>query len=305
MPREDVGMTQDYDPTLKALVETEPESWLPVVDRPLAPVTVEDADLATLVSGAVDKVLRVHADPPYLVHLDFQAGHDSARLPPRLRLYNTVLDYRHDLPVLSVAVLLHPEADSRQLTGRVERALEGERPHAFLGYKVVRVWRLPVERLLAGGLGTLPLAPISNVRPEELPRVVQRMQERLRREERARVADLWAATHVLLGLRYEEEFIRLLLQGVIGMKESVTYQAIVAEGLAEGRALGAVEEAQKALLLAGRKPFGEPDEATSAAIHSIHDLPRLEQMIARLFEVRSWQELLGQPAPRRRRRSGR
>jgi predicted transposase YdaD len=294
-------MTQDYDPTLKAMVETEPESWLPVVGRPLAPVTVEDADLATLVSGAVDKVLRVHAEPPYLVHLDFQAGHDSARLPPRLRLYHTVLDYRHDLPVLSVAVLLHPEADSRQLTGRVVRALEGERPHAFLGYKVLRVWRLPVEQLLVGGLGTLPLAPISNARRAELPGVVQRMQRRLRREDRARAADLWAATHVLLGLRYEEEFIRLLLQGVIGMKESVTYQAIVAEGRAEG----AVEEAQKALLLAGRTPFGEPDEATSSAIRSIHDLPRLEEMIARLFEARSWPELLGQPAPRRRRRSGR
>jgi hypothetical protein len=84
--REAGGMTHDYDPTLKAMVETAPESWLPVVGRPPAPVTVEDADLATVVSGAVDKVLRVDADPPYLLHLDFQAGHDSSQLPLRFRL---------------------------------------------------------------------------------------------------------------------------------------------------------------------------------------------------------------------------
>jgi predicted transposase YdaD len=267
-----------------------------VVGRPPAPVTVEDADLATVVSGAVDKVLRVHADPPYLLHLDFQAGHDSSQVPPRFRLYNTVLDYRHNLPVLSVAVLLHPGADSPQLTGRVERALAGEEPHAFLRYLVLRVWRLSVEELLRGGLGTLPLAPLSDVREEQLPEVVRRMEQRLRREQRARAADVWAATRVLLGLRYSDEFVRLLLQRVLGMKESVTYQAIVAEG--------ALEEAQKMLLLVGSKPFGPPDRATRAAVQAIGDVQKLEELVQRVFDVASWQELLGQPAPRRR-RSGR
>ena len=296
-------MTRDYDPTLKALVETAPESWLPLVGRPPARVTVEDADLATVVSGAVDKVLRVHADPPYLLHLDFQSGHDSAQIPSRFRLYNTVLDYRHNLPVLSVAVLLHPGADSPQLTGRVERALAGEQPHAFLRYQVIRVWRLPAEDLLTGGLGTLPLAPLSDVRQEDLPQVVRRMKQRLRREERARAADIWAATGILLALRYSEEFVRLLLQEVTGMRESPMYQSIVAEGRAEGRAEGAVKEAQKMLLLVGSKPFGPPDKATRAAVQAIGDVQKLEELVQRVFDVGSWQELLGQPAPRRRRRS--
>jgi predicted transposase YdaD len=294
-------MTRESDPTLKALVEVAPESWLAVVGRPPARVTVEDADLATVVSAAVDKVLRVHADPPYLLHLDFVSGHDAAQLPPRLRLYNTVLDYRHNLPVLSVAVLLHPGADSPQLTGWVERALAGEQPHAFLRYQVLRVWQLPAEDLLRGGLGTLPLAPISDVPREDLPRVVRRMRQRLRQEQRARAMDVWAATHVLLGLRYSDGFARQLLQGVIGMKESATYQAIVAEGRVEGR----VEEAQRMVLLAGSRPFGPPNEATRAAIEALRDVPKLEQLLARVFEVSSWQELLGRPSPRRRRRTGR
>jgi hypothetical protein len=77
-------MSGQSDPALKALVETSPADWLPVLGRRRARVTVEDADIATVVSGAGDKVLRVHARPPYLLHFDFQSGHDSARLPKRL-----------------------------------------------------------------------------------------------------------------------------------------------------------------------------------------------------------------------------
>ncbi|HWG43461.1 MAG TPA: hypothetical protein VN688_11800 [Gemmataceae bacterium] len=39
-----------YDPTLKALVETEPESWPVLLGHAKAPTTVIDADIAT-VSG--------------------------------------------------------------------------------------------------------------------------------------------------------------------------------------------------------------------------------------------------------------
>jgi len=76
-------------------------------------------------------------------------------LPRRLRLYNGVLDYRHDRLVLSVAVLLRPEADSPQLTGSFERRFPGQEPLTLLRYRVIRVWQLPVDRLLAGGVGTL------------------------------------------------------------------------------------------------------------------------------------------------------
>ncbi|OWK35712.1 hypothetical protein [Fimbriiglobus ruber] len=51
-----------FDPTLKALVETSPESWPAFVGGPPGPTDVIDADIAT-VSGAADKVIRVRADP--------------------------------------------------------------------------------------------------------------------------------------------------------------------------------------------------------------------------------------------------
>ena len=79
--------TKPYDPTLKALVETEPESWPVLLGRPTGPTEVIDADIAT-VSGAADKVLRVRADPPYLLHLEFVAM-TTAALPCKLHVRTT------------------------------------------------------------------------------------------------------------------------------------------------------------------------------------------------------------------------
>ena len=106
--------TKPYDPTLKALVEIEPEAWPALLGRPTGPTAVIDADIAT-VSGAADKVLRVSAEPPYLLHLEFVSGHDAPALPRKLHVRNALLEDRHDLPVRSGVVLLRPEADSPQL----------------------------------------------------------------------------------------------------------------------------------------------------------------------------------------------
>src|SRR5579884_2476624 len=266
-------MRSSYDPTLKTLVETAPADWLPLLGLPRKRVTVEDTDLATVVSGAVDKVLRVHARPEYLMHLDFQSGHDSSVLPRRLRLYNGVLDYRHDRLVLSVAVLLRREADSPQLTGSFERAFPGQEPVALLRYRVIRVWQLPVEQLLAGGVGTLPLAPISDVSEARVPDIIREMKQRLAGENRQRATDLWAATFVLLGLRYSDAFLNLLFQEVLGMEESTTYQAIIRKGrLAELRHI---------VRRLGEKQFGPADEATASALNAIEDVPRLEELCER------------------------
>jgi hypothetical protein len=278
-------MAGEFDPVLKALVETAPADWLPLLGRRRRRVSLEDADIATVISGAVDKVLLVHDDPPYLLHLDFQAGHDTAALPPRLKLYNGVLEYRHDLLVLSVAVLLRPEADSPRLTGSLARAFPGEVPISTRRYEVMRVWQLPVEALLNGGPGTLPLAPVSNVPKGALPGVIRRMEERLSEPRvRRRAPDLWAATLVLLGLRYDEEFAQALLRGVLGMKESTTYQAIVAEGR--------TAEARRLLLMLGEQQFGAVDADTRAAVESIGAVERLEELVRKVSRAGSWQELL-------------
>jgi hypothetical protein len=105
---------QPFDPTLKTLAELSPADWLPLAGRRRRRVTIEDSDVGTVVSGAGDKLFRVHDDPEYLLHLDFEAGHFQSELSLRLRLYNSLFEYRQHRVVVSVPVLLCPEANSPQ-----------------------------------------------------------------------------------------------------------------------------------------------------------------------------------------------
>jgi hypothetical protein len=83
-----------------------------------------------------------------------------------------------------------------------------------------------------------------------------------------------------------------LFRGVLGMKESSTYQFIVQEAT--------LQEARQMLMLVGQERLGKPDTGTAAAINAIADVRQLEELARRAVHVRSWRELIGQPAPRRR-----
>src|SRR5438309_10787105 len=113
-------MDRPFDPTLKTLAELSPADWLPLAGRRRRRVTILDSDVGTIVSGATDKLFRVHDRPEYLLHLDFEAGHFRSELPLRLRLYNSLFEYRHRRVVLSVPVLLCSEADSPPWTGLLQ-----------------------------------------------------------------------------------------------------------------------------------------------------------------------------------------
>ncbi len=74
-----------------------------------------------------------------------------------------------------------------------------------------------------------------------------------------------------------------------GLEESVTYQAIFEEGVASGEAKGF----RYAILVFGRKRFGEPNTETLATLQSITVPETLERVVMRLLEVESWDELVG------------
>jgi len=305
-------MSKPFDATLKGMLEWSPADWPALAGYPAETVEAIDADVSTF-SGASDKVLRVRGTPDWLLDVNFQSGPDAS-IPGRAHLYNALLESRHQLLVRSLVVLLTPRANLAGIDGLYRRRFPGEEPHLLFRYQVIRVWELPVERLLEGGWGTLPLAPLSAVSKHDLPEVLGRMKERLNAPSAPPQAkDLWTATFVLMGLRYDQELIGRLLEGVIAMEESVTYQAIIrkgwetgraegkAEGKAEGEKMGRLDEARKTLLLVGRSRLGEPEADVTAALQAIDDLEKLEQLIVRVLEVNTWQELLGMPAKRTRR----
>ncbi len=122
------------------------------------------------------------------------------------------------------------------------------------------------------------------------------MSNRMERESsREPAATLWAATSVLMGLRYEEEQVDAIIEGVSamlfgieGLEESSVSQGILRRGEARGR----IEEAREGLLRQGRKRFGPPDPRVEATLAAIADLDRLHDLSDRVSEVSSWDELL-------------
>jgi hypothetical protein len=291
-------MAKPFDATTRELIELDPAAWLEFLHIPVpdpARVRVIDSDVSTI-TAETDKVLWVERPPPWVVHIELQAGRD-ARLADRLLRYNALLSYRHEVPVRSAAVLLRPEADAPELSGTLEKGPPGAGAYLRFQYDVVRVWRQPVATVLAGGLVPLPLAPVSDVGLEDLQQVLQAMGERYRQEASPdQQAVLWTATKILMGLRYRGEQVEEVLEGVHdmilgirGIEESSVYQGIFSEG--------ATKKARDILLRQGRKRLGPPDERVRAEIEGLTDLDRLDHLLDRILDVSSWEELLSPPDP--------
>jgi predicted transposase YdaD len=288
-----------FDVSTKELVWDDPVAWLQRLGiDPHGPVEVIDSDITTL-SAAADKVIRVGGlVEPFLVNIELQAGHDS-QLMRTLWYRQVALDYRHDLPVLTVLVLLRKEANSPSLTGVYERFLPDGRPTNRYDYQVVRLWKEPADSFLNAGVELLPLALLSDVEEQQLPELIRKMGERINSLPPARAGKLWLASYLLMGLRYPEELTERLLEGVHSVKESTTYQKILrdgkAEGLVEGRAEGHVEEARRIVLRQGTRRFGKPDATVLAALEGIGDVDRFEVLTDRILDadVRDWKGLLG------------
>ena len=84
------------------------------------------------------------------------------------------------------------------------------------------------------------------------------------------------------------------------MKESSTYQAILAEGRMEGiaagrieaRVEGRVEGAQRMLRRFVARKLEVTNLRIAATIDSIHDIDLLEKLADRLVDAPTWEELL-------------
>jgi hypothetical protein len=128
-----------FDVATKELVWEAPAVWL---ERfrvyPAGPVVVIDSDITTL-TAAADKVIRVSDPEPYLVNIELQSYHDAG-LARKLWFRGCALDYRHDLPVLTVLLLLCKEANSPHLTGTYERNLPNGWQTNRYHYQVIRLW---------------------------------------------------------------------------------------------------------------------------------------------------------------------
>jgi hypothetical protein len=290
--READDMAKPFDATTKDLLEADPAAWMAYLGLdPPGPVEVIDSDLSTVTTEA-DKVFRVGGPGPYLVHVEMQSSTD-ATLPRRLLRYNALLDYRHDVRVWSVAILLRPEAEGPAMTGILDLRLpDGRRVHDFR-FDVVRAWQRPAEAILQGPLNTLPMALLADVPPEAARSVLERIDERLVREaSEPEAARLMSSTFLLAGLRFAEETIVPLFFGVRTMslldskilKDSSSYR------LLEKKIR--VEEARSILLDLATDRFGPPTGPQKALVEGIEDHDRLVRLCKKVGTFPTWDELL-------------
>jgi predicted transposase YdaD len=275
------------DVSLKHAIAEFPQDWAEFLRVPSGvPVQVVDADVSA-VANVADKALLVRGDPEYIVHVEPHGWYDE-NLDVRMLGYNALMSRRYGVFVHSVVLLLDRRAWGPANKGCVVAESPLGDCRIDFRYQVIKAWELPVQQVLAAGVGVLPLAPIAIVSKDDLPQVVEQMEKRFNAElPRTEAAEMWTATFVLVGLKYDRAFARVLLQKVRDtMRESTTYQEILDEGKADGK--------QDDLIKLGTKRFGQPDAETVARINSIEDLGRLDALLLRLLDVNGWDELLAE-----------
>jgi hypothetical protein len=265
-----------FDVTPRTLIESDPAGWLAWVGLPVNGEAHAIESEVSTVLAEVNKVVRVEAASPWLAHFELQSARDPD-LPVRLLQYH--------------ALLLRPAANGPELSGLFEsHGATGDLTVSFR-FRVVRLWEHPVEELLNGSLGVLPLAPLAAVAPADLPDVFHRVNDRLTRDADPGRADLlWAAMTLLLDLRYDRASLREILREMRTFRDSVAAQILVEEGR--------LEEARRLVVSLGSDRLGPPDTPTREMIERIDDLDSLERLIRRTFTAPSWQELLAEATGR-------
>lgn len=283
-------MAKQYDATLKHLVESRPLDWLDLAGLPHGPsARLVDADLSA-VTAATDKVVLVEGAAPYIAHLEFQSGPDPD-LDQRVLLYNVLLRWRHRMPVRSVVFLLSPNAGGPTVTGRFAEQQEPAESIAF-AYKLVPVWELSADTMLAGHIGTVPLAPVV-ADASVLPAVVERVGKRLRAELSATEANLLlVAALTLAGLRHDRDAVRKAFSRIKDMNINPEESTFVQIFLEQGEARGLLKARRDDVLVVGRERFGEPSPDVLAILQSTNDPNRLQHLLRRSLAVSSWTELL-------------
>ncbi|MBX9623403.1 MAG: hypothetical protein K2X82_06275 [Gemmataceae bacterium] len=295
-------MPGPYDAALKQLLDTRGPDWVswlaPRVGLP-AGVTADplDPDLS-VVQPVADKVFRLRPQELGLLHLEVQSTRDET-LPGRLLLYNVLLGSRYDGPVRTVVLLLRREARPG-LTGVVTRADETGHVYHRFEYRTVPVWELRADDLLAGGLGTAPLALLTDDAEPRLPEVVGQLARRVEREVPAENARgvVMSCGFQLLGMRYDEGDIRRLVAGLGAMadiKDTRVFRLLAehleAEFKAKFQAEGRAEGARETLLAQLQEKFGAVPPEVEARVRAAADPDKLAAALRQILRITAPDEL--------------
>lgn len=236
-------------------------------------VQAEVVQPAQLPDGLIEARLAGERKPrPYVV----EVGTYPERRLVRQLVRDTLLVYldRDEMPE-TLAVILRPRGKLR-VAETLAVPSEGGWSELRLRWRVVELWTVPAEHLLASGdPGLMPWAPLAQFTGSPR-RVVERCREVIERvPNEAERANLLAVTHVFTRLRYNDPELLTILGGERIMIESPLLREIEERGEARGRARARVED----ILTFLRERFGEVPEDIRARLSGIEDEATLRALV--------------------------
>jgi predicted transposase YdaD len=304
-------MSMPYDSMLNTLIDEHLQDWSDFLAKqlglPTGPAQVLDTDLATNLRA--DRLFRVQANPPFVIHLELESSW-PADIPERLLRYNVLARYVSQFEVFSVVMLLRPKANSPELNGFAQWRSSHELGHIAFRYGVIRVWEQSFASMLSCP-GLSPLALLTNEASQNLESASQTLFNTLRQEVTTQplLKSLFHSAYILAGLRYPTERLAKLFEELtMTLEDSSTYRALrdlflqrglqqglqqgINQGLQQGLQQGRIQGVQEVLLELGQIRFGPAEPSIVEAIQAIQDLDRLKRMQLALLSSTTWKQLL-------------
>ena len=276
-------MHHEYDITIKQIIDADPLGFLHSLGLPGESATLMDTDIA--VTAQADRVIFVKSSTgDYVTHIEAQSTYKQGKAADA-QYYNLSAERSSGLTVKTVFVLLRPAAQGPEMSGR-----RRNESHTFR-FRVVRMWTVDPNVYLDGPVSLLPLAMISAIAPEKLPDVVNLAAKRLSSElPEAEASTKWLESAILLGLYYDENFVKSLLGGVSTMQDSSVYQAIKSEGRVEGRVEGRIEGKEELLSLQLQRRFSTLPSDLTEQLDKL-STQQMNELGLALFDFTSLSEL--------------
>ncbi|MDB9513326.1 DUF4351 domain-containing protein [Kamptonema animale CS-326] len=257
-----------YDNTCKYLAEKSPASfvrWL---------LNTEPENIRVLKTEIIPEPIEADAlvllqTDNQILHLEFQTvPYSNPPIPLRMLEYKAILTRKYRLPIEQVVIFLKRTNSELVLQNQYQDNYTTHR------YRIIRMWEQNPAPLLV----TPELLPLAALAQSDNPNTLleQVAQQVAIIEETEQRNNISACVFVLAGLRFEKKLIRQLFREDI-MRESVTYQDILQQGVQQGMQQG-MQRGEVAILerLISYR-FGELEPQLSEQIQRLA-IPQLENL---------------------------
>ncbi len=219
-----------------------------------------------------------------IIHLEFQTRPKSEPpLPLRMldywvRLYRLHKLYEKNLELEQVIIFLRRDTSPKVFE---ESFQVGNTTHY---YRVIRIWECDPTPLLSKP-ELLPLAVLAKSEKPEM--LLSQVAEKVNAIENQRQkSNISACVELLAGINYSEELIQMYLHDDI-LKESVTYQRILSDGVNKGLKSEAIALISRLL----KKRFGEDSEIIKPRLNTL-SVEQLELFGESLFDFSGFEDAI-------------